>query len=99
MFAITFEPGTDKPVSLAELVDYCKILTEGADGSIKPVNTGSPNVTALSDLKYAAEEAEACLEGSADEQAAALRKLREAFEDCLVRMLLLLPRLFIRAKI
>ena len=83
VFAITFEPGTDKPVSLAELVDYCKILTEGADGSIKPVNTGSPNVTALSDLKYAAEEAEACLEGSADEQAAALRKLREAFEDCL----------------
>ena len=82
---LTFKPGTDKLVSLAELIDYCKLLTDGADGSIKPVNTGSPNVTALSDLRYIAEEAETYLEGSADEQAAALQNLRKAFEDCLAK--------------
>ena len=80
VFAITFKPGTDKPISLAEFIDYCKPLVEGADGNLKPVNTGSPNVSALSDLGYYVTQAENSLDGTVEEQAAALVVLRKAFQ-------------------
>lgn len=79
VFALTFEPGTDKALSLQEFLDYCKEVVGEADDIVRPANTGSPDATALSDLVHSMSRAESSLGGSTDEQAEALSALHAAF--------------------
>ncbi|MCF0198646.1 MAG: alpha-L-fucosidase, partial [Bacteroidaceae bacterium] len=79
VFAFTFKPGTDKALSLAELIDYCKQLSADADESVTISNTGSRNPSALGDLAYAVKVAENALALPEDQQSEATEALRKAY--------------------